>query len=209
MLSVDVVALRYHADRGLSIGLNLRANEPHWGELALPGVLMFQDETVLEAATRALDIKLRVTLHETDYLIVNQVHDTPKRDVRGPTVAISCIAIIHQRGHFFHWPCTWLALNADALPELPFDHNAIIASALLKLRELVWADRYALEALLGAEFSTGQMTRLVDAVYGEKQRRSTIHRLLTRTPFLERIEPSSIRVSGQPGRPQAWWRFTP
>lgn len=197
MLSVDVVAIRFR-DGLLRLALGTRQFEPYQGKLALPGVLMAAGETINDAATRAIVTKLGVPDPGSIRLLQHaRFYDTPGRDLRGPTVTNTCIAVVHPDTES---TATWVPI--DDHPALPFDHTTIVANAHQDIRKAVWENPDLLAALLGDPFPTTAMVALDYAVTGVLREHSNVHRTLSGVPFLQRVDGP---ISGR-GRPQHYWQ---
>lgn len=127
MLTVDTVVLTREATP--SILLVQRANPPFAGGWALPGGFVDEGETVAAAAPRELGEETGLGVGPLELL---GVYDTPGRDPRGWTVSVVYITRIPVRvevkGGDDAKDARWFA--ADELPELAFDHAAIVADAV-------------------------------------------------------------------------------
>ncbi len=127
MLTVDTVVLTRELTP--SILLIQRANPPFAGDWALPGGFVDEGETVAEAAPRELGEETGLRVGPLEML---GVYDTPGRDPRGWTVSVVYLARIPARvevkGADDASDACWFAV--DRLPELAFDHAAIVANAL-------------------------------------------------------------------------------
>ena len=127
MLTVDVVVLTRAA--APSLLLVQRANPPFAGGWALPGGFVEPGEQVADAAPREL---LEETGLQAGRLQLLGVFDTPGRDPRGWTVTIAYLATVQAEvavtGADDARDARWFP--ASDLPELAFDHAAIIEDAL-------------------------------------------------------------------------------
>ncbi|HUN78765.1 MAG TPA: NUDIX hydrolase, partial [Solirubrobacteraceae bacterium] len=109
-----------------------RRNPPFAGSWALPGGFVDEGERVADAAPRELreETGLRI-----DSLELLGVYDTPGRDPRGWTVSAVYLARLDREvavsGGDDAADARWF--DTDALPELAFDHAAIVADALTRL----------------------------------------------------------------------------
>jgi 8-oxo-dGTP diphosphatase len=127
MLTVDVLVLSKAP--AASLVLVERAHPPFAGHWALPGGFVEEGERVTDAARRELAEETGV---RAGTLTLLGVYDTPGRDPRGWTVSIAYVATVQAqvalRGGDDARQARWF--DADALPELAFDHAAIIGEAL-------------------------------------------------------------------------------
>ncbi len=127
MLTVDVVVLT--AASIPEVLLIQRGNPPFQGRWALPGGFVEKGEQVAQAAPR--ELAEETGLQPADLKLLG-VYDTPGRDPRGWTVSVVYLAQVAE-------PATVTGLDdasdarwfpVDSLPELAFDHQAIVADAL-------------------------------------------------------------------------------
>jgi 8-oxo-dGTP diphosphatase len=127
MLMVDVVVLTETAPP--SILLIQRGHPPFAGDWALPGGFVEEGERVADAAPREL---AEETGLKTGRLALLGVYDTPGRDPRGWTVSVVYLTTapteLAVSGADDASDARWFP--STALPELAFDHGAIIADAL-------------------------------------------------------------------------------
>jgi len=130
MLTVDAVVLTEAPVPSLL--LIQRARPPFAGDWALPGGFVEEGEPVVDAASREL---AEETGLEAGSLRLLGVYDTPGRDPRGWTVSIVYLATVQSevavRGADDACDARWF--HSDALPQLAFDHAAIIRDALERL----------------------------------------------------------------------------
>jgi 8-oxo-dGTP diphosphatase len=127
MLTVDTVALTREPTP--SVLLVQREKAPFAGGWALPGGFVDEGEQVVHAAPRELEEETGLQVERIELL---GVYDTPGRDPRGWTVSVVYLARAPVRaevkGGDDARDARWFA--TDDLPELAFDHAAILADAL-------------------------------------------------------------------------------
>jgi 8-oxo-dGTP diphosphatase len=132
MLTVDVAVVACSAGETPRILLIQRGNPPFLGGWALPGGFVEEGERVVDAAPREL---VEETGLQPDGLELLGVYDTPGRDPRGWTVSVVYLAQVHDElpavGGDDASDARWFA--TDALPELAFDHDLIVADAIAVL----------------------------------------------------------------------------
>lgn len=133
IVTVDVVPLTL-TDGALQVALYPRAREPHRGAAALPGGYVHTD------ADRDLDAAARRVLREKT--VLRGVHleqlatfSGRKRDPRGWSLSAAYVALIPaERLLASDAPAPQLT-PVDPLPRrLPFDHSAILATAVARVR---------------------------------------------------------------------------
>lgn len=204
LVSIDVVPITRHDGRWCIIVAE-RALEPFAGRAALPGVLLLPQERLAEAAYRALGAKTGIATESVLHLMGAGVFDNPDRDPRGPTLSIVHLAVIATGGA----PTGSIFLPVEAVGALPFDHEAIIASAAGAALDALWVNEPLTQALLPTPFSTAdanQLARELAAAAGRiEPDNSNMGRNLAKNPSLAKAsEPAPI--SGK-GRPAAAWRW--
>jgi 8-oxo-dGTP diphosphatase len=135
-VTVDAVVFA-RGDGHWTVLLIQRGQEPFAGSWALPGGFVEMDETLERAAARELEEETGITGVELEQL---RVFGDPGRDPRGRTISIVHWGIVEgrepePRGLDDAAEAAWW--RTDMLPELAFDHEAIIAVALVALRTRV------------------------------------------------------------------------
>ncbi len=125
-VTVDIVVL----SRNGRVLLIKRKGEPFRGGWALPGGFVDIDETLADAAARELEEETGIAGVD-----MRQLHafDDPDRDPRGRTISIAFLAKVEAppepTAKSDAAEARWTAV--DQLPPMAFDHDAIIALALL------------------------------------------------------------------------------
>jgi 8-oxo-dGTP diphosphatase len=128
---VDIVLLRPGLDGNEEILLIRRGHPPYAGHWALPGGFVDQDEP-LEAAARR-ELKEETHLDGCHLRQVGAFGD-PDRDPRGRVISIAYLAqadrtALSAKAEDDAADAAWWSL--EALPQLAFDHAAIIQAALV------------------------------------------------------------------------------
>lgn len=132
-VTADVAAFTIEDD-ALALLLIRRARDPFAGRWALPGGFVDADEDLEPAARRELAEETGLVC---GWLEQFGAFGTPGRDPRERTVTVAYLAALAP-GTTAVKPADdaadarWFAL--DALPELAFDHDAVIGEAVRKLR---------------------------------------------------------------------------
>ncbi len=135
LVTADLVVLTLR-DRALHVGLLRRADAPFKGREALPGVIVRpeQDADVCGAAIRAMRDKTGL-----DGFFVEQLRtfSGPARDPRGWSLSVAHLALVpwDRLGPLVDGGSGLLVRPVAAvLGGLPFDHDAILAEAMARLR---------------------------------------------------------------------------
>lgn len=163
-LTVDAVMFRV-AEGVLEVMLLRRAREPFKGQWALPGGYNAKGETTTEALGRIVAQKTGVDIHTLQHLEQLYTFDTVDRDPRGHAVSVTYLGASH------HIELPYLAdavvqfFPVDSLPELAYDHAAIIAYARERLAAKLTYTNIA-SAFLAERFTLTQLQTVYEAVFG-------------------------------------------
>ncbi|MEM7244731.1 MAG: NUDIX domain-containing protein [Acidobacteriota bacterium] len=144
-----------------------KPDEPFHGRWALPGGFIEMDESLEESARRELESETGVSL---SYLEQLYTFGTPGRDPRGRVVTIAYLALVRPNDVELAAAddaddARWFAV--DALPELAFDHDAIIELARRRLRsKLRWQPVGF--GLLPERFTLSELQRVYEVILGHE-----------------------------------------
>lgn len=191
LVSVDPVAFVRAEDGSLSLRLVERTCEPHVGELALPGVLMSESETVSDAVERALHTKLELPNHESSGAVF-RVFDQPKRDERARAISLATIEFVDDGG-------TGELVSPLEIPELPFDHAAIVNAACEHVLSQVLHTPELMRALMGDTFSTGELNNALTSL-GLDDPHGNLARTLLNLRWIEAAGRAPTKGRGRPAR---------
>lgn len=160
-VAVDVVVLSVGPDYTLEVVLaRPRTREPYRGEWALPGRRVRRDEDLETAARSVLAESAHVTAPR--HLEQLATFGAPDRDPRGRVVSVSYLALLP---HTTRLPDGASWHRAGAVPPLAFDHDAILASALERLRAKLTYSTVAY-GLLPERFTLSDLQALYESVLG-------------------------------------------
>ncbi len=200
-VTADVVTFTL-SDDNLQVLLVRRRDPPYEGAWAIPGGFVDIDEGLEEAALREL-------AEETGLQVVyiEQLHafGDPRRDPRGRVITVAYLALARapesppragdDASQAKWWP-------ADTLPPLAFDHDVIIACALMRLRhELAYApvESAVVSALLPDGFTLSELQRAYEGVLGEKLKKRSFRRRILSANVIE--DTGEVRtVAGRPAK---------
>lgn len=200
-LAVDVAAFAIEQGQ-LQVLLIERAALPHASHWALPGGLLKEGELLHQAALRALRTETSVLL-EPKHLEQFYTFDAPERDPRGRIVSVAHLAVLGETsevlagGHTVRadWHPAWQP------PPLAFDHQAILDSALARLRLRLEYAHLAM-AFLPDTFTLPELQTVYEAVENRKlDKRNFRKRILAQG----NLQPVGERRSGV-GRPAQLFR---
>lgn len=183
--TVDVVLLTIR-DECLMVAVHERENAPHSGALALPGGYVHTDidESAFDAAVRVLRVKAGITPPYLEQLLT---FSGPARDPRGWSLSVAHYALVpvelvEQANH----PGLRL-LPAGGPLGLAFDHDAIIAQAVERLRNK--SQYSSLPCFLAGEsFTLPQLQRIYEVLMDEPLNKVSFRRKIGEMDILEPVE---------------------
>lgn len=183
--TVDVVLLTLLGDE-LAAVLLRRENEPFRGALAIPGGYVHPEDDLSahDAAMRVIKDKTGIV---APYLEQLATFSGALRDPRGWSLSVAHYALV---------PYAMLAARKDeavhivpmsALGALPFDHNAIIATALERLRNK--SQYSSLPCFLaGDSFTLPQLQRIYELLLGETLNKVSFRRKMAEMDILDPVD---------------------
>jgi 8-oxo-dGTP diphosphatase len=199
LLAVDAVVFGYSPERDLNILLIRRKYTPFAGAWALPGGFVHKDESLEEAVKRELAEEAGL---EALYLEQLYTFGAPTRDPRGRVVSVAYFGLVKPE-HFQLSATTdaaeaqWFAVKEH--PDLPFDHEEILRTALARLRAKATYEPIGFE-LLGEKFPFSHLEHLYSTLLGAPVERRNFRRKIMEYGFLEELsEKTPIKGSGRPG----------
>lgn len=182
ILTVDVVLLTL--EKGLlQVALQKRDKEPYLGQPALPGGYVHADEDIdsQAAARRVLRQKLAIT---SPYLEQLYTFASATRDPRGWSASISYYALLPFAALAAQQSDRLFFLPADDLPQLPFDHNRIIDTAVKRLRNKSTYSALPCH-LLPELFTLSELQQTYEQIIGHRLDKSAFRRKIFELDFLE------------------------
>lgn len=161
-ITVDCVIFGIDEDK-LKILIIQRALDPFRGNWALPGGFVRIDETIDEAANR--ELREETGLKE---IFLEQLYTFGQidRDPRERVISVAYYALVNLHNHSVHAAtdaenAAWF--NVQELPNLAFDHNIIVKTALTRLKGKVRYQPIGFE-LLPQKFTLTQLQKLYEIV---------------------------------------------
>ena len=168
-------------DGGLRVLLVEREREPFRGRAALPGgyVHVAEDADTADTARRVLAGKLGV---RAPYLEQLYTFGGRERDPRGWSISVAYFAMLPAaRAAALPPGACWQPI--EVLPVLPFDHGAIVARALARIRDK--ATYSSLPAfLLGETFTLPQLHEVYCRVLGARPDPASFRRKIEAQGFI-------------------------
>jgi 8-oxo-dGTP diphosphatase len=176
-----------------------RSAAPHKDAWSLPGGLLPEGESLLEAATRRLDVETGVT-----DVFLEQLYTFSDLDGRG-SVAVAYWALVDggsaRLARRDEWQPAWGAVAE--LPELAFRNREVIELAVARLRNKLAYSNVAY-SLLPQEFTLSALQQAYEAILSEGlDKRNFRKRILS----LGILEPTGRYASEGRHRPAQLYRF--
>lgn len=184
-VGVDCIIFGVINDR-LHVLLVKRDFEPEKGKWSLIGGFVGADESVDEAARRVLR---ELTGIRDVFIRQLGAFGEIDRDPGARVVSVAYFALLNMREvneevvreHNAHW------ISVDALPELGFDHPAMISRALAVMRRKILTDALAFN-LLPEYFTLTQLQTLVETVTGRPLDKRNFRKHVMELPGVEQTE---------------------
>jgi 8-oxo-dGTP diphosphatase len=192
-LAVDVVVLTVR-DRELRL---LVVERPEGG-LALPGGFVGPTERPEDTARRKLADKTGLGDVYVEQLATA---GDPKRDPRGWIPTVAHLALVPPATAPTDPRARWVA--AERRPPLEFDHDAIVETALDRVRGKLWWSNVCVGILSGV-FTLSEARVVYEAIAGVRYDAATFSRDLRATGL---VEPTGERRAEGRGRPAGLYRF--
>jgi ADP-ribose pyrophosphatase YjhB (NUDIX family) len=188
-------------DGRLQVLLWQRAREPYIGAWALPGGLLGASET-LEASIRR-HLAAKVDIRELAHLEQLETRSDPHRHPHRRIATAYLGLVPSHQDPAVPEDTSWHPVNA--LPELAFDHEAIVGAGRERLRAKLSYTNVGF-ALAPPRFTISELRALYRAALGHDVSATNLQRVLLRRGVLEPTGQS--RPPGKAGgRPAALFRF--
>ncbi|MGG6231103.1 NrtR DNA-binding winged helix domain-containing protein [Tenacibaculum sp. SDUM215027] len=197
-VAVDAVVFGYQ-QKELSILLIKRGIEPFKGNWALPGGLVLENEPLEHAVERELLEETGVTI---DYLEQLYTFGTPKRDPRNRVISVTYFGLVSPN-HFKISADTdaaevqWFPIHE--LPQLAFDHNLILTTALQRLQNKINYQPIGFE-LLKKEFPFSDLENLYQTILDQKIDRRNFRKKIMSFGILTETDKIHQPSSGRPAK---------
>lgn len=206
VLSVDV-ALFSLAAGDLTVMLAPREHDPFLGAEALPGVALRVDETLENAARRALAVKAGVGAGDAGAIHIEQLaaFDGLKRDPRRRSVSVAFMGVTPS--FLGTSAACWRKAASIGAGDLPFDHAEIVQTAMRRLRGKL---RYTNIAgkFLPATFRIDELLAVYESVLFQRLNLTNFRNKLLAVGLIERVDVLKWAVGKSGGRPPHLYRFT-
>ena len=179
-----------------------RAREPYAGAWALPGGSLSEAETLEESAARHLAEK--VDVQNLSHLEQLETLSEPGRNPAARELATAYLGLV-PAGVDPHIPADTRWHPVDDLPQLAYDHEAILLSARERLRAKLSYTNLGF-ALAPPTFTLAELRDIYSAALGHHVTATNLQRVLLRRQLIEDTGERRHYGSGG-GRPAAIYRF--
>lgn len=169
----------------LQILLIKRGIEPYKGKWALPGGFLNPDESAEAGALRELKEETGI---ESAYIEQFHTYSEPNRDPRERVITIAHLALIklqEVKGGDDAADARWFPI--DEVPQLAFDHDAILRDAISRLRERMHFHPIGYD-LLPDKFTLKELQNLYESVLGVRFDRRNFAKKMLHLGILTRLE---------------------
>ena len=221
-VSVDCVILGFDGEQLNVLLVKQTGQEDNslYNNMKLPGSLIYNDEDLDEAAKRVLYeltgleelhlIQFKAfgsknrTNNPRDIKWLERFHQLDQKVERIVTIAYLAMVRIDKKLTQLsdRYEACWT--DIDQLCTLAFDHNQIIAEALLFVRQHVQTHPIALFELLPRKFTAAELRTLYDRIYNRAFDVRNFHKRIERMKY---VLPLDEFQRGQPHRSARYYKF--
>ena len=169
----------------LQVLLVERGIEPYKGKWALPGGFMRMDEDADQCAKRELKEETNLT---ANYIEQFHTFTSPGRDPRERIISIAYFALVKIQdviGGDDAIRANWFAL--DEIPQLAFDHDLILRTAMDRLRERIHFQPIGFD-LLPEKFTLKELQMLYEAILGVNFDRRNFAKIMMHFEMLTQLD---------------------
>lgn len=200
---VDAALFTLVDDR-LCVALQRREREPFKGVPALIGGYVHPQEDADARAAIARILADKADLHDI-FLGELQTFSGKDRDPRGWSVSVTYYALT-PRDRLEPKNRALDLVDVDRLPDLAFDHRAIVDAALVRLRrKAAYSNLPAL--LLPPEFTFPELKAVYEQVLGSELNDSAFRRKITELRIIEPVPDSRSPATAERKRPAQLYRL--
>jgi len=197
-LSVDSVVFGYHQNQ-LKVLLIQRGVAPFKGAMALPGDLVYPNETIEVAARRILK---DLTGIDKPFIQQTKVYSKVDRHPAGRVVTTgvySIIDIAKYDPHASAWADGVYWVPIEKCPPLAFDHDLVLQDAYDILRNKVRKEPVGFE-LLPQKFTLAEFQELYEAILNQKYDKANFRKRILSTKILKDLDENQKDVPHRPAR---------
>jgi 8-oxo-dGTP diphosphatase len=198
-LAVDCVVFGLDEQNSLKVMLIRRNLPPFYNQWALPGGFVRIHESLDEAARRELQEETGL---QKVFLEQLYTFGAPDRDLRERVVTVAYYALVNLREYAIEAAtdaseAAWFPLTH--LPDLAFDHDQIIASAIARLKGKVRYEPIGFE-LLPKKFTLSQLQTLYETVLGITLDKRNFRKKILKMDLLVELNETQTEVAHRAAR---------
>jgi len=219
-VSVDCVIFGFDDDKLKVLLIEQEHPDKAAHRLALPGDLVLESEGLDQAAARVLEELTRLK-----GIFLRQFHafgnpdrvsnekdkewlETYRTDPNARVITIAYFSLVKMEEYIpgagsFAAASNWHDIHE--IPELAFDHNAVLNKALEALREEINHDRIGLD-LLPKKFTLSQLQRLYEVILDRPLDKRNFRKSIKK---MEHIKALDERQTGVSHKPAQLYKFVP
>ena len=185
LTAVDCIIFGFD-EKKLKVLLIKRNFEPAFGQWSLMGGFVQRSESLDEAAIRIL---YRLTGLTDIYMEQLGCFGAIDRDPVERVMSVAYFALINVHKYAkalqTKYEAQWFDINE--VPDLIFDHNEMMATALLKLRNKAQTQPIGF-ALLPQKFTLPELHQLYESIYGEELDKRNFNRRILSSGLLRKLD---------------------
>ncbi len=202
---IHVITAIFTVEQGITkVLLVKRKNEPFKGDWILTGGALHNDEDLIDGAKREIYEKTGIKDIEVEQFgVFGALHRSPVMRM----IAIAYIGVIDSnrvkilRETLRTSNADWFAI--DKVPPLGYDHNEILASALMELQNKIISSNI-LKSLFPGDFSLPELQKVYEAILDKKlDRRNFRKKMLS----LNLIDDTGDTAKFEGKKPAKQYRF--
>lgn len=198
-IAVDAVVFGYQKSKlyVLLIQQKFGSQNTYW---ALPGGLVQEDETLIEAVKRELKEETNVAVNYLEQLYT--FGDDITRDPRNRVVSVAYFALVDSSkltliANTDADHVSWVEI--DKIPNLAFDHNEIVQMGLQRLKNKLTYQPIGFD-LLPQKFLFSQLENLYTTIIGKPIDRRNFRKKMLSFGFITETEEFANKKTGRPAK---------
>lgn len=198
-IAVDAVVFGYQNNTlyVLLIQQKFGSLNTYW---ALPGGLVQEDESLLEAVKRELKEETNVSVNYLEQLYT--FGDDISRDPRNRVVSVAYFALVDPskltlKADTDADHAAWIEVNK--MPNLAFDHNEIVQKAIQRLQSKLTYQPVGFD-LLPNKFQFSDLENLYHTILDKEIDRRNFRKKMMSFGFIEELREYSPKKSGRPAK---------
>jgi len=200
-IAVDAVVFGYSKEEGINLLLVKRLYNPFKGRWVLPGGFIKEDESLEKAVERELQEETGIKIN---YLEQLYTFGKVNRDPRKRIISVTYFGLVNKNRFLKLKASTdaeeanWFSISE--LPNLAFDHNEIVETAIKRLRAKLEYEPIGFE-LLEKKFPFSDLEQLYTMLLDREIDRRNFKKKIMKLGIVEELDEKEERSgSGRPGK---------